>query len=541
MSKSDLVADALPPRQPMEAAPVGVRPAPRTVDLNRLLVFLNAAIAGGTVLGYLRVGGNPYIDGDTILLALLLTLQTHVALLLERRRRDPFVIVLAYYLVLFFSLRVLTLVLVPFSPVFDRLPYSSADSNFGLLFILLANTFLYAGLYVVRGAGRLRIELGDWRAARPQRALLLVAVAITFSYFQSGPISLNDFPRGLRILGLLLAQDVVMFLALTYVLVSWKTLRGAYTGALIGLVVLEMLLHSLTGSRSAFVYGFENVLFVSLAIRGSVIIPRKLAIFALALLPAVMVFLVWSFTISTGIRALKPTGEQFSVEEAVLSARLVGERFTRDYALETGVPVMLSRVGFFDYSVELIAHSREYSEVVNLRAYGRSLVDNLLTPGFDLFDQPKISNSLNFVYSGSGKPLKSRVNAESYQSDQLGTYGELYLLFGYASLPLFFFGAFLIKRFYLSLRQTDPFMLAVKRSVMLLMTATILNSFGLDWAMIRLVPLLAAIYIYQHFFVVHHVPRIGPAGETSLARGVPTPPSLAGRTGTVEGKMGSRG
>ena len=117
----------------------------RGVDFNHILGFLNIVIATVTVVAYSRVGGNEYLSGDSVLLSTLLAVQTQLALFIERRRRDPFVIVVAFILVLYYLLRVLTLLLVPFSFVLDRFPYVAADSTNALLFMLIANTFLYAG------------------------------------------------------------------------------------------------------------------------------------------------------------------------------------------------------------------------------------------------------------------------------------------------------------------------------------------------------------------------------------------------------------
>lgn len=474
-------------------------PAVRMVDLNRILRWINAIIAGVTVVVYLQIGGNDYIDTETIVLATLLALQNHVALLVERRRRDPFVILLTFILILYYSLRVFTLLVFPFSFVLDRFPYAPSDSNHALLFILLANTFLYAGFYAVRGGTRLRVDVGQWRPTAPSRALLLVVTTIIFIYMKGILWNPESIPRALQFLLIFLSQNIVLLLALTYYLVFRQAMSRAYAGALLALLVLEMLLHSLAGSRSAFIYSLQNVLLVILAVRGSVPVPRKLVLVGLAILPLAMVFLVAAFTISTFIRASTATGEPFSPSATFELSRATGERLSRDYALEAGLPVMLSRAGFFDYSAEVLAHSREYAEVINVSAYGRSIIDNLLTPGFDIFDQPKISNSLQFVYSGKGKPSKV-VSAAEYQSDQLGIYGELYVLFGYASLPLFFTGAFLIKHAYMALHDANPFVLTIKRVVTLYMFAVIVNSFGLDWALMEFLPLVVAIYIYRYFF-----------------------------------------
>ena len=498
---------------------MGSRPVERTVDFNQVLVWLNAIIAGITVVGYLQVGGNAYIDGETIVLATLLALQTHLSLLVERRRRDPFVILLAFILILYHSLRIFTLLAFPFSFVLDRFAYAPSDSNYALTFILLANAFLYAGLYVVRGGNRLRIEVGCWRPTAPLRALAMVLTTIVILYTNGVLWSADSIPRFLRFIVIFLSQNTVLLMALAYFLLFRKSMARAYAVAFLGLLVLEMVLHSLAGSRSAFIYSLQNILLVLLAANGSIALRRRHVLMGVAMVPPAVILLIASFTISTFIVASTAVGKPFSLRTALETSRLPTELLNRDYALQAGLPVMLSRAGFFDYSAEVIAHSHEYAKVVNAPAYARSVIDNLLTPGFDIFDQPKISNAMRFVYADKGNPSKIG-SAEEYQSDQLGIYGELYVLFGYASLPVFFVGAFMFKRAYMALRTPDAFILTMTRVATLFMFAVVVNSFGLDWALFDLLPLVAAIYLYRYFFAVAPDGRIRPVTGQDL-----TPPS----------------
>jgi len=127
-------------------------------------------------------------------------------------------------------------------------------------------------------------------------------------------------------------------------------------------------------------------------------------------------------------------------------------------------------------------------------------MDNVLSPGFDIFDQPKISNALVFVYgSRGGSPSKATI-AEEYRSDQLGLYGELYALFGYASIPLFFGLGFLLKRTYLRLKGKTPFDVTLKRVIMLTVFGWMVNSYGFDWILLDILLLGASMLLYRYFF-----------------------------------------
>lgn len=470
----------------------------RLVDSNRILAWLNATIAVVTAVVFLQIGGNQYVDGSTIVLAMTLAVQTQLALSAERRRRDPFVILFVFVLVAYYSLRILTLLIFPFSFVLARFAYRPGDSTAALLFVIAANAFAYFGLYVAQSPVNVTVDLGPWRARAPWRAVSLVFVAVVFVYTRGTLWDTTNVPRVVQVASLFLGQSLILLMALTYFVVFRSVLNWRVAVGLLTLVSFEMLLHTLAGSRSAIVNTLQNVLIVMLAFAGAIRIRWRHVMLGLVLAPALAMLLVASFTISTYLRASNNNGP-FSAGSALDMSQSAGERLTQDYVLKVGLPVMLSRAGFFDYSADLIAHRTQYERVVNIPAYLRSITDNVLTPGYDIFDQPKISNSLRFAYDDQGRPSK-RVSAEEYQSDQLGIYGELFVLFGYASLPLFFVGAVLFKRVYAAFKDANPFQLTIKRVVTLSLFVAVINSFGLDWALLNLVSLVVALYMYRYFF-----------------------------------------
>jgi hypothetical protein len=482
-------------------------PLPRnTVEFTSILSIANLGIFVLLVVTYASAPVSEYLNAETVILAGCLALQTQVALVVERQRRDPFVVLLAFIMVGYYSLRFLTLLLLPFSFVLDRFPYTPSDSNRALLFILLANTCMYAGFLLVHGVADVRVAVGAWRARAPHRTFILVLLAVAFVYSRGTVWSSDGLPRGLQFVFVFLGQSFILLMALAYYIVFRNSLSRTFSLALLSALLAEMLLHTLSGSRSAIVVVLQNAIVVMLAFAGGLRFRRRTVIVGLAATPVFLLVLVASFTISTYVRAFGGN-QAFSVTSALELSQSAGDRLTKEYALESGLPVIVSRAGFFDYSAEVIAHAAEYERIVNVPAYVRSIVDNLLTPGFDLFDQPKISNALRFAYADLGEPSKI-VSSEEYQSDQLGLYGELYLLFGYASLPLFLLGAMVMKKAYCSIRCADPFQLTIRRVIVLTMFAVAINSFGLDWLVMDLVPLVASLFLYRYSFATRLPPRI---------------------------------
>jgi hypothetical protein len=127
-----------------------------------------------------------------------------------------------------------------------------------------------------------------------------------------------------------------------------------------------------------------------------------------------------------------------------------------------------------------------------------------------------------FVYADMGKPSKEASASDYYQSDQFGVYGELYAVFGYASLPLFFLIAFVLKRYYVRLAGGNPFILTMKRLILLSIFIRVVNSYGMDWTMIEMLPFVVAMYVYRFFFRSKRLPlpeRSPPSNDLNVSPG----------------------
>jgi len=456
---------------------------------------------------------NDYIDQQTIVLGVLLSVQTQIALQLERTRRDPFVILLAFTTIFYFSLRLYTLALYPISTVFSRYSYGPQDSNYALVFIIIANFFIYAGFLSVRFKNNAAIDSRDWKPTAPARVVGLMVVSLVYSYFSGIYWTPEDEPRIVSLVGIFISPPIILLMALSYFILFRRTLDRKVAIAIGILIALEMVGHTLSGSRSGITTLLQNIILAILAISTSIRIRRSHFILGCVLAPGVLALLVGTFAISTFNRANRE-GVSLDLGQAIQLAGAASSELSANSAWEIVLPPIFDRAGFFDYSAEIIAHADLYKEVFNLSTYAKSIVDNLLTPGFDVYDQPKIANTLQFVYEDSGVPSKEMIS-ESYQSDQFGIYGELYALFGYASLPLFFLIAFLLKRLYVRLHSENPFALAMMRLIVLSLFVKIVNSYGMDWTIIETLPFVVAIYLYKIFFRSRRLPRRDSSGAQS--------------------------
>jgi hypothetical protein len=477
----------------------------RAIDFNGVLAALNLVVTGLLVYALCRAQDNVYVDQETISLGIVLCIQTHAALRIERRQRDPFVILLAFTTILYYSLRIFTLTLYEHSDVFYRFPYDAGDSNYALIFILIANLCLYFGLYLVKSKGEQAVNTSGWEATSSARVVLLMVAAIFFAYF-SGSAGSDAEAGGTRLLSILsifLAPNVIVLMVLSYFVLFRKSLSPAFSFALAALIAVEMIVHTLIGSRSAIVVFVQNCIFVGLALNGFIKIKRKYVLLGVAMLPVLAVMLVAAFGISTYNRAARVAGSPLDLNKAFESAMEFNSTLSPGSTLDLVLPPVFSRAGFFDYSAEIIAHRQQYKWVINLAAYGKSIVDNILTPGFDVYDQPKIGNALQFAYQDIGDPSKELLSiSDTYQSDQLGIYGEFYALFAYGALPVLFAGAYLLKRVYVGLRSANPFNLLMRRVVVLLIFERTVDSYGIDWTIEEAIPLVVAILIYAVIFSI---------------------------------------
>jgi hypothetical protein len=500
--------------------------APKTVDFNSVLMGLNLIVACLVGSAYSLAQNNEYMDQNTILLGLLLSLQTHIALQVERARRDPFVILLAFITLFYFSLRLYTLAQYPFSAVFDRYSYAPHDSNFALVFIIIANILMYAGLFCVRSRGDAVVDSRGWRPTASGRVVALIVISLIYSYFSVIYWKPGDEPRIVSLVGFFISPPIIILMALSYFVLFRKTLSRKAAIAIGTLIFLEIAAHTLAGSRSGITTLVENIMLVLLAISGCIEFRRGYFILGCALAPIFLALLIGAFTISTFNRVHRE-GLSLDPAQSIELASEASERLGPDVEWDIVLPPIFERAGFFDFSAEIIAHADVYKDVFNLSTYAKSIIDNLLTPGFDIYDQPKTGNALIFVYADLGVPSKEmfETNPDNYHSDQFGIYGELYAVFGYASLPLFFLLAFGLKRLYVRLGTNNPFALAMKRLIVLSIFVKIVNSYGMDWTIIEAVPLVVAIYMYRFFFRCRRsalVERKQPSSDMDVSSGVRT-------------------
>ena len=120
-------------------------------------------------------------------------------------------------------------------------------------------------------------------------------------------------------------------------------------------------------------------------------------------------------------------------------------------------------------------------------------MDNALTPGFDVFNCPRVAHAMFYVYRHFPIPTQKEIS-KHYQSDMLTAYGDYYVLFGpLLAIPVFFVIGFVFSRLYDMVGSDARLMSSFYKSILLMFFYSWLSGFGLDWFVIdvtRAFPLL---------------------------------------------------
>ncbi len=467
-------------------------------DLNGLLQFATSAICVATLVVYVRVDVSPFIDKTTLFLTALLAAQILVILQLERRRRDPFALILALVLVFFYLARIPTLLAVPASAglILNRIsPAVPADINRSLLFVWFGVWAIFVGLQAfptrpILVPGRTRYLF----SINPVRLIILFTILMAspiYFYYGVG-ISRGgfaDYSRLQSYLNMLLDPDVMLIAATAFLLCGPPTLARRFRAMVIALLVAYFLTRFLIGSRSGIVSIMFAFLFASLAAFNRVVVRRRYVVLGLMVgFPLAVITYGLASTLRGAYNGNVPVLPFVRAELQTYMSFL-------DEKVAARLTEITTRVGFFDMATNLIAHVDQYRSVLNPIYYAKSVIDNGLTPGFDVFGVVKASQGLQLVY-GNATPDELH---QYYHSDQMTIFGEYYVLFGAAgALVMLALAAAAFKFIYSSIHFREADTTCFARALILYIYVNFwLNSFGMDWLLIGAPRLIASSLLFM--------------------------------------------
>ncbi len=465
-----------------------------TIDLNKILQIANVIILVLLWFSYSEKKTSIYVDFNTILLGTVLSIQIGVFLFFERKRRDPFVLLLCLQMSVYFLLRIVTLLNYDYSVVFLRFPFTAHNLNYALIFILVANLAFYFGLTINGVKSHLYNKASSVKPIKSYLVIVLIGIGYFIAFYQKVGLGFLEGIMGV-VQSLFVNLGTIMFMAIVYLLLFKDTIYIRTQNIIIIAIVGMVLLQTLTGSRAGILTIINYVMFALLAIDNYIKVKRKYLIFGALLIPIMIII----FALSTFLRPrLENRGSVGTETFEVLKDFEFKETVTEGSDLV--LREVFDRIGFLDYCAETISNSDRYSGIFNPWFYFKSVVDNILTPGFTVFDTPRVSNATTFVYNERGEPKLSLV-PEAYQSDEFTLYGEFYALFGkwFSLVPIFFIG-FLFKSVYLNLNPNNVYLYFLKKAIVLFVFYSTLNSFGIDWILLDVVAIFFTYNIFKGFF-----------------------------------------
>ncbi len=468
-------------------------PARNSVDLNSIIKIANLAILVTTLYIYVfKLKINPYIDFTTLVLLCMLSLQVHMILMFESRRRDPFVLLLALNITFFYLLRILTLAYDPWSDVLGRYALTVDDINLTLLFIFFGVWSIFFGVCVVKFKILPIKERNSapyyWniRLLNPVTIILIfifmLLASFYFKFFSGlGRTEFSEYSRLESYISIFINPVIVLILTFAYITTNFKIIPRKYLYSIVILFAIYILFTIFAGSRGGMLAVTMSGLFVLLAAKNKISF-NKAALFLIIFI--IIPVSIISFNFATYNRSVINSQQTKEIDIENFISSISSYQIDATDTLVSGLRPVFSRIGFLDMATDLASNSDKYDRVINFEYYLKSIIDRIgITPGFHVFNVYQAAITLHYIYNNMDIPIVMT----SYNSDQFTIFGEYYVLFkGYGSLVALFVVAYIFKIMYLSIKARDMFSLCFYRAIFLYIFYNFwLNSFGTDWLIIE--------------------------------------------------------
>lgn len=465
---------------------------------------------------YYNTGANEYVNEYTILLTCFFSLQNIGMLSYQKKTNDPFILILVLVATLFYLTRVSSLLYVPWSLVLSRYSLTVDDFNYSFLYICISNISIFAGLISVRSKDFVKkVDTGKVKPAKLFPVILILLFGLFSQFIYKIDIEMISRAAGL-FFGLFLYHGAILLLTIAYFVINFEVMPRRHKVVLALLFMILVILLTIMGSRSVFLTLSICTLCVLLSFSSTIKISKSSLFILLFLVP----LMALSFLAATFLR-----NEGYDPKTTVTLSRIVNlgnftiigsEDISEDEVKLISAPIF-DRAGFLSYAVDVITNHDQYSAVINFEYYLKSIVDNVLTPGFDIFETPRASNAFNRIYTGRPIPTKKEAS-DDYNSEMFTIYGESYILFGgyLAMIPLFFI-SFVFKKVYSLVNARDMFLYYLYRSLILLTFYGWLNSFGFDWMLGEVMSFLITIFTLKAFYKMRARRQVNSELNASIA------------------------
>lgn len=421
-----------------------------------------------------------YISNHTVLLCIILGIIIHLILCDAKKHHNPFLFITGFVLVFFYQFRIYTLAATEYSGALESSGCTASDITWTYVYIIICTIIVWFSFHSIKSKLRCSMFLQNRGFLNILRLLL---ITLTLSTLSELPI----FDVISRILNTFFFSFVVILLfSFLYYLQHLPSISKKQKLIFWSVVLFFIITQTLAGNRSAF-YNLFFILLPSLLIERQVLIRIKYLLVMLFLLPV----LVTLFTYATFLRKNSSVDEGVSTKLNMVSSVLKTTEFDNILLLLSPV---YERVGYLDYTSATIKNEKHFYEFINPIYCAKSIVDNVLSPGFDIYDVPKMSNCAKIYYDG-GQYSKQYLKNADYGSTLFTIFGEFYVMFGkWLGLFAVFFICYLLKKLYLKFQEEGN---KYKMAATVYLFVLIFNSFGIDWFLLNVVTIIINYYIFR--------------------------------------------
>lgn len=450
-------------------------------------------------LAFWGENSNPSINQTTTLLAAFVVATFFLYFWLRPESNEPLLLVLFYHVITYYFLRIISLNYFEYSTALNRFGVPDFNQLFYAFVVIILSVFAIFLGYVAAGK-KLRPVIQNtiplvstWRVYFILFVLSII-IALNFGHINS------LVPKNHFLLKYLFYfnNPAVLFIPLVLYFFATKFEQKIPALVLMILVFINTFNFAVAkGVRGEIVY-FVELIFYVLLVTNLTSISRKTFLSLLVGLPLLMVLLLNVYIGASFQR--QHTSQHENIFSSIAKFQEILTNTDQHFYF---VEHIAARIGSLDYSAELIINKHQYEDIFNLNYYKKSAVDNLVTPGFDIYDSPRVGQSTVFNYTNLNNGIKSRqfISKQPFaHSDELTIIGEFYALFGLVSLPLLLVVSFAITKLYYSINFANSYYNVVAKLLLLIFLSKAFHSFGVDWLLLDIILYIPPILTICWFF-----------------------------------------
>lgn len=433
-----------------------------------------------------------FVNDKTILYSIILSIIVIIQLFDAKKNQNYLLFLLSLWLLLYVLLRVLSLIYTDYSLILEGSYMGIEDVNIGLITVICGSVVMWLALHYSHIRRIDNIKECKVSPNIVDRALIFYWSGLVINILSSTQIPLIGMISNILSMYVFSLMPV-FFVFSIIVILNWRNLNRSHKiKSLLAFISFATFL-TIGGSRGGLFTLLKLVMYTLFALEVCRIKVKYLL--GLVLVFPVMLFL---FAYSTYMRQ---TGTNIggNLKDRLALAEVVYNNTENLFAKEVLAPVF-NRIGFLDYSTVYIKKRHFYSAVINFPNEAKSVVDNALSPGFDLFDAAKVSNLITTYSSEKRIVKKSQLTDDNYESCEFTIFGELAVLFGMPSCLFFLFiSTLMFRSFWVKAKKSRTIYGYFNKAFCLYIFDMFLSSYGLDWIALHLVCLIISIHIFYWF------------------------------------------